>query len=128
MRKSSLLCQSLDEKMEETLSDRFLDVLAALEALECKSVDDKNHVLSLLASLQVEVEGLCSQMNVLDMSLLDARKEIRTRDQELKMSRVTNTGVFSELYEQGAQLGKGKFGGGLDLTFSACSLFFTLFS
>jgi hypothetical protein len=110
-RKSSLLCQSLDEKLEETLSDRFQDVLAAVEGLEVKNKEDRDHILGLVASLHLEVDGLCSQLNVLDMSLLDARQEIRERDVALKRSCVTNTGVFSKLYEQGKQLGKGKFGG-----------------
>jgi hypothetical protein len=63
-------------------------------------------------------------MNVLDMSLLDARKEIRARDLELKMSRVTNTGVFANLYDKGKQLGKGKFGGGKSFFFFFFFFFF----
>lgn len=54
MRKSSLLCQSLDEKLEESLSDRFMDVLAALESLEAKSREDKDHILGLVSVLPVD--------------------------------------------------------------------------
>jgi hypothetical protein len=64
------------------------------------------------------------------MSLLDARTQLRAKDEELRRVHITNPGVFSgelcgvcvcewnaaadwgaaELYEQGEQLGKGKFG------------------
>jgi serine/threonine protein kinase len=110
MRKSSLLCQSLDEKLEESLTEKFMDLMAHVESLESVPRDERDVLLRHLAELQGDVDALAGQMNLLDMSLLDARKELRAKDDELRRAHITNPGVFAELYDKGEVLGKGKFG------------------
>ncbi len=95
MRKSSLLCQSLDEKLEASLTEQFMDLMANVESLEMVPRDDRDAMLRQLATLQADVDSMASQMNLLDMSLLDARKELRSKDEELRRAHITNPGVFA---------------------------------
>ncbi len=110
MRKSSLLCQSVDESLEQSMTDRFMELMEYIESLSMIPRDDRDALQRQVASLQADVDQMTSQINVLDMSLLDARTQLRDKDEQLKKVCVTNPGVFGQLYEQGKELGKGKFG------------------
>ena len=105
-----MMVASMKHCQEDDIDGMFTRLYEQVDSLE-GGVDEKASLVRGLRSLQEEVDDVSQTLSVMDMSLMDARMQVRTVEARLRESYVTNPGTFEKLYTtSGKELGRGKFG------------------